>query len=184
VNYTYFDNLLLLSPPRCQGFSLEVIRWLLHLYPNRAARVPPGSSMDDFLLLMNAPKFVEDVSSYSYWAGIFSNSTEKHVRLDYHGVCPENAGYVYHDVKKHRYFLTPGGRPRDRTEFQKQSAEGGGEDGPLLIIGQKGSETQSENSLLNHSHPVVHHKGHIHPHHRNHTHSLSIPPRGISDRSP
>ena len=53
---------------------------------------------------MKANRLIEDkFSTYSYWAGFFSNATEIHVDVRYHGVL-EDKRYVYHDEKSRVYF--------------------------------------------------------------------------------
>ncbi len=65
-----------------------------------------ATGFDDFLLLSSAPKLIEDVSTYSFWAGIFSNASEKFVQVAYHGVLKEDPHFVYHDVKSNHFFGT------------------------------------------------------------------------------
>ena len=93
----------------------EVIDTIIDLlrYPNSSI-VPTSSKVtgfDDFILLSSANMLIEDVSTFSYWAGVFSNAKEKHVLLDYHGIIPwnrtirnRNYGYIYHDFENYNFF--------------------------------------------------------------------------------
>jgi hypothetical protein len=61
--------------------------------------------MDDFILMILAPRLVEDkVSTFSFWAGVFSNSSEVHVDVRSHGVIANASKFMYHDTLTDEYF--------------------------------------------------------------------------------
>lgn len=118
---------------------------------------PPNiTGFDDFILLSSANKLIEDVSTYSYWAGIFSNATEKHVDFGFHGMLRVGEGrttrpaihngFIYHDARNNDYF------------------------GELLLNGSINyryhlSADKNETIPRNIRHPHGHH-GHHHPSHQ------------------
>ena len=56
-------------------------------------------------MLMQANKLIEDKhSTYSYWAGFFSNATEIHVDVTYHEIMNGDKRYIYHDELSGKYF--------------------------------------------------------------------------------
>lgn len=113
----------ILRSPECHSDLVQDIILDLLRYPNSS--IIPNTinvtGFDDFILLSSANKLIEDVSTYSYWAGIFSSATEKHVNAQYHSmpflnkISPDlrrkNYGYIYHDTVYNNYFgkLQPNG---------------------------------------------------------------------------
>lgn len=107
LNGTVWERVVLVMPPGCHGAKYkELISWITTSYPNvSSSSSKDATGFDDFILLVTANILVEDRSTYSYWAGIFSNATEKHVDNTWHGVSPFDDSYVYHDPKARMYFM-------------------------------------------------------------------------------
>ena len=108
LNNTFWKKLFVVKPPGGCGGSYAPLWQFLTKHP-QAVIVPESSdytisSFDHFLLLLSAKKIIEDrYSTFSFWAGFFSNATEIHVDARYHGVL-NDPKYVYHDQTTHSFF--------------------------------------------------------------------------------
>ena len=160
LNLTSWTNLYIVRPFDCPSGQVKNLITELLNYPN-ASVVPMSKNttgFDDFILLSSANKLIEDKSTYSYWAGIFSNALEKHVKFDFHAALHLNVisprmsnqsrGYIYHDSNSHNYFgrLLPNG----------------------TMVFEYHIPVNSFAPILN---PHLHHHNISHPHHHNRTHA-------------
>jgi hypothetical protein len=107
LNSSSWDRIFIIKPPDCVGgITKDLIRWIHATYPNvESLSSSDATGLDDFVLLISAQNLVEDVSTYSFWAGLFSNATEKHVNLAFHGINSHDLSYVYHDTEAKKYYL-------------------------------------------------------------------------------
>jgi hypothetical protein len=173
LNITYWTRLFIVRPPDCAAAVITKIISSLLEYPNSsiALQSPHPTGFDDFILLSTANKLIEDVSTYSYWAGIFSNAAEKHVDTSFHGFLKlgegnstrlaTEQGYVYHDAKHDNYFGSAhlDGRVTYRYHLPSTS---------------RVNETTRLAHHAAHPHNRTHGEGGMaHPHNRNPTHTGS-----------
>lgn len=107
-NNSIWRKLYVISPSTsCRGTYLIPQRYLLSLHNASliSSETNDYGSMDDFILMILAPRFVEDrVSTFSFWAGVFSNSSEVHVDVRTHGVVTNSTKFMYHDAWSDEYF--------------------------------------------------------------------------------
>jgi hypothetical protein len=107
LNNSNWDRIYVVKPNGpCWHRYRESISFMKRTYGERVI-VDDGnySSFEHFLMLIQANKLIEDKhSTYSYWAGFFSNATEIHVDVLYHDVIPGDKRYVYHDELSGKYF--------------------------------------------------------------------------------
>jgi hypothetical protein len=55
--------------------------------------------------LAMSKKLILPISSWAFWAGMFSNATEIHVNAPpIHPLMPHNSQYIYHDEKNRMFF--------------------------------------------------------------------------------
>lgn len=165
----------LLTPPVCRGIG-SILSELLK-YPN-SSKIPSNNTItgfDDFILLSSANKMIEDVSTYSYWAGVFSSASEKHVSAQYHGIPLYNFsnkkdakidtdGYIFHEIHKNNYFgiLQPNGKIIYKYNIPPNTQP------TTTTITSSSSNNANKNQTNSNQTNINHHIHHNHQNNQNH----------------
>lgn len=78
----------------------HIIRWPSYEGPDDTTAL-----LHDLAGLAMSKKLILPLSSWAFWAGMFSNATEIHVNAPpLHPLMPHNSQYIYHDEKNRMYF--------------------------------------------------------------------------------
>jgi hypothetical protein len=97
MNSSRWDRTIIVHPANCTGSSYRsLIESLRATQPSTVFTTSNDAGLEDFVLLVLAPYLVEDRGTFSYWAGVFSNATEKHVYLKFNGISSDDPAYIYH----------------------------------------------------------------------------------------
>jgi hypothetical protein len=138
--------------------------------------------LHDLAGLAQSKKLIIPVSSWAYWAGLFSDAVEIHVNAPpHHPVMSAMAHYVYHDEKNKNYYgkfnTTEGDivyqliKP-NATEFHRRRS------------GDHMHKNHTAAMFGNNSHPHGHkHSNHLHHHHGHSLHLTHLNNSGITDKT-
>lgn len=164
LNNTRYDRIWLFQAPECptkldenpakDGQVASVVRLLTETYSAiRWPAAPKGADdithlLHDIAGLAQSRKLIIPVSSWAFWAGLFSNASEIHVNAPpHHPLMADMAHYIYHSEKGKRYFGRYNNVSRDiyyaieENVAVPQAAKTAGKDGKHAVAASSGTAT-------------------------------------------